>query len=58
MGLRFPITLVQEGYTVVYTQFLREEYQLQPFRGGDRILSMTFPELAVTTADIFEAVGL
>jgi len=33
------------------------EYQLQPFRGGDRILSITFPELVVTAAEIFEAAG-
>ena len=41
----------------VYT-LINGEYQLQQFRGGDRILSMTFPELAVTAADIFEAAGL
>ena len=41
----------------VYT-LINGEYQLQQFRGGDPILSMTFPELAVTAADIFEAAGL
>lgn len=41
----------------VYT-LINGEYQLQQFRGGDLILSMTFPELAVTAADIFEAAGL
>ena len=41
----------------VYT-LITGEYQLQQFRGGDRILSMTFPELAVTAAEIFEAAGM
>lgn len=41
----------------VYT-LINGEYQLQQFRGGDCILSMTFPELAVTAADIFETAGL
>jgi Uma2 family endonuclease len=40
----------------VYT-LINGEYQLQQFRGGDRILSITFPELAVTAADIFDAAG-
>ena len=31
--------------------------QLQQFRGGDRILSITFPELAMTAADFFKAAG-
>ena len=41
----------------VYT-LINGEYQLQQFRGGDRILSMTFPELAVTAAEIFAAAGI
>lgn len=41
----------------VYT-LINGEYQLQQFRGSDRILSMTFPELTVAAADIFEAAGL
>ena len=41
----------------VYT-LINGEYQLQQFRGSDRILSMTFPELAVTAADIFAAAGI
>lgn len=41
----------------VYT-LINGEYQLQQFRGGDRILSMTFPELAMTAAEIFEAAGM
>ena len=41
----------------VYT-LINGEYQLQQFRGGDRILSMTFPELTVTAAEIFEAAGM
>ena len=41
----------------VYT-LINGEYQLQQFRGGDRILSMTFPELTVTAAEILEAAGM
>ena len=41
----------------VYT-LINGEYQLQQFQGGDRILSMTFPELTVTAAEIFEAAGM
>lgn len=41
----------------VYT-LINGEYQLQQFRGSERIVSMTFPELAITAADIFEAAGL
>lgn len=41
----------------VYT-LINGEYQLQQFRGGDRILSMTFPDLAVTATEIFDAAGL
>jgi Uma2 family endonuclease len=41
----------------VYT-LINGEYQLQQFRGRERIVSMTFPELAITAADIFEAAGL
>lgn len=41
----------------VYT-LIQGEYQLQQFRGGDRIVSMTFPELTITAADIFAAAGL
>lgn len=41
----------------VYT-LINSEYQLQQFRGGDLILSMTFPKLAVTAAEIFEAAGI
>jgi Uma2 family endonuclease len=41
----------------VYT-LIQGEYQLQQFRGGERIVSTTFPELAITAADIFAAAGL
>ena len=41
----------------VYT-LIQGEYQLQQFRGGKRIVSITFPELAITAADIFAAAGL
>lgn len=41
----------------VYT-LINGEYQLQQFRGGDRILSITFPELAMTAAEIFDAAGM
>ena len=33
------------------------EYQLQKFRGGDRIVSKTFPHLTLTAEAIFEAAG-
>ena len=36
----------------VYT-LIQGEYQLQQFRGGERLVSMTFPELAITAADLF-----
>jgi Uma2 family endonuclease len=41
----------------VYT-LVQGEYQLQQFRGSERIVSMTFPELAITAADIVAAAGL
>ncbi|MBD2428146.1 Uma2 family endonuclease [Phormidium sp. FACHB-1136] len=41
----------------VYT-LIQGEYQLQQFRGGDRIVSITFPDLTITAADIFAAAGL
>jgi Uma2 family endonuclease len=31
------------------------EYELQPFRGSDRLLSPTFPSLALTAEQIFDA---
>ncbi|NEQ29604.1 MAG: Uma2 family endonuclease [Leptolyngbya sp. SIO4C5] len=34
-----------------------EEYQLQQFRGSDRLVSQTFPALTLTAAEIFEAAG-
>ena len=34
------------------------EYQLQQFRGSNRILSTTFPELTLTAEAIFQASGL
>jgi Uma2 family endonuclease len=34
------------------------EYQLQQFRGSDRIVSATFPQLALTAAAVFNAAGL
>jgi Uma2 family endonuclease len=34
------------------------EYQLQQFRGSDRLISMTFPELTLTAEAIFQASGL
>ncbi|MEM6839009.1 MAG: hypothetical protein AAF609_19415 [Cyanobacteria bacterium P01_C01_bin.120] len=33
---------------------VNSEYELQPFRGSDRILSPIFPTLALTAAQIFE----
>ena len=34
------------------------EYQIQQFRGSDRVLSTTFPELTLTAEAIFQASGL
>jgi Uma2 family endonuclease len=41
----------------VYT-LINGEYQLQQFRQSDRIRSMTFPALAVTASDLFDASGI
>jgi len=41
----------------VYT-LVQGEYQLQQFRGSERIVSITFPDLTITAADIFDAAGL
>jgi Uma2 family endonuclease len=48
----FPKTPTVSVYTLE-----NGEYQLQQFRGGDRIESKTFPKLALTAESIFEAAG-
>ncbi|MEL6935751.1 MAG: Uma2 family endonuclease, partial [Cyanobacteria bacterium J06607_17] len=40
----------------VYT-LANGEYQLQQFRGSDRIVSPTFPDLVITAEDVFNAAG-
>jgi len=39
-------------------QLIDGEYQVTQFRGSDRIVSFTFPELNLTTEQIFQAGGL
>jgi Uma2 family endonuclease len=41
--------------TVTVYMLVDEEYQFQQFRGNDRILSTTFPELNLTAEQVFRA---
>jgi len=41
--------------TILVHQLIDGEYQVTPFRGGDRVISPTFPELVLTANQIFEA---
>lgn len=43
--------------TLTVCTLVDSEYELQPFRGSDRILSPTFPALELTAAQVFEASG-
>lgn len=36
-------------------ELVDEEYQMTPFRGDDRIISPTFPDLQLTAAQVFQA---
>lgn len=45
------------GYWVEQLPLENGEYQLQQFRGSDRIVSMTFPKLTLTAEAIFQAAG-
>ncbi|BBD69597.1 hypothetical protein NIES4072_30680 [Nostoc commune NIES-4072] len=44
--------------TISIYQLIDGEYQVTQFRGSDRILSPTFPELNLTAEQIFQAGGL
>ena len=41
--------------TISVYQLIEGEYQVQQFRGKDRVISDTFPELALTAEQIFAA---
>lgn len=41
--------------TISVYQLVDDEYQISQFRGGDRIISSTFPELNLTASQIFQA---
>ena len=41
--------------TIFVHELADGEYQVTPFRGGDRLISPTFPELVLTANQIFEA---
>jgi Uma2 family endonuclease len=42
--------------TIFVCQLIDGEYQMTPFRGGDRIVSPTFPQLNLTAQQIFDSV--
>ncbi|MEH2144471.1 Uma2 family endonuclease [Nostoc sp.] len=44
--------------TISIYQLIDDEYQVTQFRGSDRIVSLTFPELNLTAQQIFQAGGL
>jgi Uma2 family endonuclease len=41
--------------TISVYQLIDGEYQVTQFRGNDRIVSLTFPELNLTAQQIFDA---
>ncbi|BAU14976.1 hypothetical protein LEP3755_55320 [Leptolyngbya sp. NIES-3755] len=41
--------------TLWVCELIDEEYQMNPFRGNDRIISPTFPDLQLTAAQVFQA---
>jgi Uma2 family endonuclease len=41
--------------TISVYQLVEDEYQVQQFRGEDRVISDTFPEMTLTAAQIFSA---
>jgi Uma2 family endonuclease len=41
--------------TISVYQLIDGEYQVTQFRGDDRIVSLTFPELNLTAQQIFDA---
>jgi Uma2 family endonuclease len=52
-GRRYIGTPKQPTFSVY--QLVDGEYQVQQFRGGDRIVSATFPELSLTAEQVFAA---
>jgi Uma2 family endonuclease len=52
-GRRFIGNPKQATFTVC--QLVDGEYELQQFRAGDRLLSPTFPNLALTVDQVFAA---
>jgi len=54
-GRRYIGNLKQPTLTVC--TLVDGEYELQQFRGSDRLISPIFPGLALTAAQIFEAGG-
>jgi Uma2 family endonuclease len=41
--------------TISVYQLVEGEYQIRQFRGGEQIISAMFPDLALTTARVFQA---
>jgi len=41
--------------TLWVCELIDDEYQMTPFRGNDRIISPTFPDLQLTAAQVFQA---
>ena len=41
--------------TISVYQLIEGEYQLRQFRGAERVISATFPDLALTAARVFQA---
>jgi Uma2 family endonuclease len=44
--------------TIFVCELIEGEYQMTPFRGTDRIVSPTFPELNLTAQQIFDSVAV
>ena len=42
--------------TIFVCELVDEEYQMTPFRGADRIVSPTFPQLNLTAQQVFDSV--
>jgi Uma2 family endonuclease len=41
--------------TISVYQLVEGEYQINQFRGAEQVISPTFPELALTAAQVFQA---
>jgi len=46
---------VEKWPTLSIYQLIGNDYQVRPFRGRDKVASLTFPELALTAEQIFQA---